>query len=227
MNETIYIPYYYGGPRSSKPSDKISKLSDKVITLDELKYFEKDKPLYIGGDQTISLWTIHNSIKKYGENMFVFYLDSHPDIHTYKTSSTKNEHGMVLNPRFRLSKGAYYLPLRNYVFYGLKDIDPAEMELLLATNPEMHSVLNMPYTVPEGSKVHLCIDMDCFKLSEGVSYTFKSGYCLEDVLRFIDKVENRFDIVASEVVEYMPDLDIKDNVFNDVLLPLVERLKKL
>lgn len=224
----IYVPYYDGGPKTSEPKQELIDLAEEVITLDKLKdqSFNHCRPIYIGGDQMITLWTTHNTIRDYGSDTFFFYLDSHPDIHTWESSVTKNEHGMVLNPSFRLQKGAHYLPVRNIVFYGLKHIDCFEMDYLLKTNPETHSILKMPYTVADGANVHLTIDIDCMQLSHGVSYPMNSGFAIEDILLFIDKVNKRYNLVALELVEYIPNLD-NGTVFNQVVMPIIDKFKSL
>jgi len=225
---TIYIPDYSNGPNNSKESNDIKNISDVVFSMKELReYSTHNRPLYLGGDQGITLWTINNTMKNHGSDIFVFYLDSHADIHTEKSSVTKNRHGMVMNPHFRRESGANYLSLRNVVFYGLKDVDQYEMDYLLQMNPETHSILKMPMTVPEGANVHLAIDMDCMKLESGVSYPFNSGFDVEDILLFIEKIKCRYNIVAAEIVEYIPDLDKNKKVFKQNFLPLVEALQRL
>lgn len=225
----VYVPSYVSGPNDSAPCKHIANFSDVTCTIEQIRSHSFDEPtLYLGGDQGITLWTINNAIKAHGSDIFVFYLDSHADINTPDTSYTKNRHGMVMNPSFRRDCGAYYIPLRNVIYYGLKDLDAYEMHYLLNVQTETHSILRMPLTVPEGARVHLAIDMDCMKLDAGVSYPFNSGFAVNDVLEFIDKVSKRYNIISAELVEYIPRLDTKNKkVLKNVFMPLAEKLKRL
>ena len=70
--------------------NNINKLYNQNALIDGRK-------INIGGDHSMSIATVADSLNRYKQdNLKVLWFDAHPDINTYKSSKSKNVHGMPL-----------------------------------------------------------------------------------------------------------------------------------
>ena len=76
----------------------------------------------------MAISTVDSSLNKY-KDLKVIWIDAHPDINSFKSSKTKNFHGMPLsfltgmdyNPKFNFIKNI--LPIKNILYIGIRKIN--------------------------------------------------------------------------------------------------------
>ena len=94
-----------------------------------------EKVVAIGGDHAMSVGTIAGASAAIEGELGVIWIDAHADIHTDQTTSSGNVHGMpaaaamgVGNPLLtNIIAGGKKVNPKNFLFIGLKDIDPEEI----------------------------------------------------------------------------------------------------
>ena len=97
------------------------------------------KRVNIGGDHSMSIATLAYSLNQYPD-LKVLWFDAHADINTYKSSASKNYHGMPLSfltgldstHEFRFIRNL--LPLDRIMYVGVRDLDPFEREIIKKNN---------------------------------------------------------------------------------------------
>jgi arginase len=89
----------------------------------------------IGGDHSMSIATVADSIRRYPD-LKVVWMDAHADINTYEQSTTKNVHGMPLSILTGIEKELslnfikQYLDPKNILYVGIRDVDPFEQDII-------------------------------------------------------------------------------------------------
>jgi len=100
--------------RSTSPDGSVSTLAlsecEKMI-----RTGTGGHSVFIGGDHLTSMCSVLASLKVYGNNFKLLWMDAHADIHNQKTSPSKNKHGMVVNM------------LINHSYTGIPRLDPAQV----------------------------------------------------------------------------------------------------
>jgi arginase len=93
-------------------------------------------PLTIGGDHSVSSSSLMASNQKY-RDMHVIWIDAHPDIHTYKSTTSGNKHGTPLSVCTGLESMHWtsrmtlkLLPFENLTYVGIRDIDDFEGQII-------------------------------------------------------------------------------------------------
>ena len=92
-------------------------------------------PFTIGGDHSIAIGTVAGSLDYYKKDLTTIWVDAHADINTYESSLTKNVHGMPLSfltgmDRSFINMGNNTLSTDNLLYYGLRDVDDFEQEVI-------------------------------------------------------------------------------------------------
>lgn len=128
----------------------------------------------IGGDHSMSIATIQDSLLKYPD-IKVIWIDAHPDINTSKSSKTNNYHGMPLalltglenDPSLSFQQNL--LPFKNILYIGIRDIDPFEKYVIERYNINYISIndfINIEKVVSKikefvnNSPIHVSFDVD-------------------------------------------------------------------
>ena len=111
-------------------------LYQNLYTLNHFNSIIEGKRLNIGGDHSMSIATVSDSLNRYS-NLKVIWMDAHCDINTYEQSKSKNYHGMPLSILSGIDKISHkfkfqynYLKLNNLLYIGIRDIDPFEKQIL-------------------------------------------------------------------------------------------------
>lgn len=98
---------------------------------------QNKKTLLIGGDHSLGISSVDYFLNKYQEKLSVLWIDAHADINDHITSLTGNIHGMPLGyhhmsrtdkPCWR--KSQYRLKSNQLYYFGIRDLDPTEKELI-------------------------------------------------------------------------------------------------
>ena len=98
-------------------------------------------PVFLGGDHSMSAGTVAGMSRRAaaeGRDLFVLWLDAHPDFHTLQTTASGNLHGVPMAyaaglPGFDGHLPAVASPVRpeNVCMIGLRSVDPAERRALV------------------------------------------------------------------------------------------------
>jgi arginase len=180
------------------------------------------KIVNIGGDHSMAIATIADTLNKYPDAKVV-YFDAHADINTYKSSNSKHYHGMPLSfvtgldsdKRFSFIKNK--LPLENLLYIGgrcwdiferdvvykdnIKFISPSEI------NNNFNESLNKIMDFVGNSPVHVSFDVDSIdpKYIPSTGTPVKNGVELNNAIKILDGLNSR-NIVNMDITELNRDL---------------------
>ncbi len=220
----------------------IKRLSLKIKEVQSEGYI----PLVIGGDHSISLASVSESIRN-DVNVGLLWIDAHGDMNTNITSETGNIHGMVISSLLGLGdkklidslKLQHFLRLKNVHIIGVRDLDEKEKELINKIDlkyilyedlkekgiNQYLSYLSYYYKF-KTNKIHLSIDLDSLNPIDipGVSVPVKSGFTKKELISIVEYILNNFNVVSIDIVEYNP---LKDNEFKTLkfLVELITLIK--
>jgi len=214
----VLTEYIYGTEFYRKKNNGYEQLYNKLVKI----LNEGNYGLILGGDHSIAKASVAATIMKYRENTHVVWVDAHADIHTPETSISGNEHGMPVSSLLGLSKlmsqYKYKLNPSQLTYIGLRDVEPAETELIedlninMYTSEDVHSIgieTIMDETmsrINNTTKVHLSFDLDALD----PEYIFSTGTLVEggitfdDSIHIIERVSHN--LVAADVVELNPTI---------------------
>ena len=183
----------------------------------------------IGGDHSMSLATVADSLNRTEEGQLkVLWFDAHPDINTYKSSPSKNFHGMPLSYLTGLDENDDFsfivnkLNINNIMYIGIRDINKFEKKII--------DYYNIWYISPEefnndplksydyiksfigNDPTHLSFDVDSLdpSLLPCTGTVVKNGLLLEETKIVIDKLHDRKNIINMDITELNLDLGNKD-----------------
>ena len=180
----------------------------------------------IGGDHSIAVSTIQPNLDKYGDDLLVIWIDAHSDINTYKSSNTKNTHGMPLSTLLGYMPHWYNKPQyitnftklkkKNLMYVGLRDMDLYEKELIdrkkiLYFTDYTPSVINMIENT-HAQFIHISCDIDSMdpNIMPSTGTPVNNGLLLEDVIKIINTSKNK--LVGFDLVEFNPLIGSRKDV---------------
>ena len=201
--------------------------NDYTKGLEEIKnktssiFKNKQFPLVLGGDHSISYGSIKAALKHFNNNIHVLWFDSHADINSLKESKTKNRHGMVVSSLMDINDEVWgsneqVLQPGQITYIGLNDVDPYEENVIDELNinyihrDEIHKK-SFHDMVPDNIPLYVSLDVDVID-KQFVSCTgtpVDRGFEPE----LISFVLNHFkgQIIGMDVVEYNPFLGSVDD----------------
>jgi arginase len=213
----------------------------RVAVLVERAVSEGFLPLVLGGDHSIAMGTLGGMARKHGPGG-VLWIDAHGDVNTPDSSPTGNVHGMPLaaalgiaGPRF--DTGAWPVPsVERAVLLGIRELDPAEKELLRSTQDRLHfftmseldrigveRALRESLAFLTGSKfLHVSLDMDAVdpEVAPGVGTPVRGGLSYREAHLALEVVAESGLLDSLEVVEVNPVLD-RENATGRLAVELV------
>src|SRR5918998_6793939 len=107
-------------------------------------------PIFIGGDHSLSAGSMTGVARRAaeeGRELFVLWLDSHPDFHTLATTTSGNLHGVPMAYATGLDGFEGYFPAlaaplkpQNVCMMGIRSVDPAERAALQGAGVMIHDM---------------------------------------------------------------------------------------
>ena len=189
-------------------------------------YIHKNKTnVVLGGDHSLSIATLSNSLKTHGNNFKVIWVDAHADINSMSSSHSKNIHGMVLNyicgveynnPRFHFIPSKK-LDLKNILYIGLRDPDVYEQNLIdqygIQTisseliNNDPQEVIRVTNQFIGNSKFHLSIDIDGLdpRYTPSTGTPVENGIKMDSLIKLMKSLNNK-NKIFTDIVEFNPNL---------------------
>lgn len=218
--------------RFSNP-EKIKPLNLYQTILKESLKFEKyilgqtkenETVIIIGGDHSITYPSILSDINRFGNNIGVIHFDSHADFNLFKTSPSKNFHGMYLRIFFDRFDLSYFdksvpekIPLSNLIFVGDLELDKEESEFI---NRNKLTVISSVYMENENLKIlndlkkfvekfnhiHISFDVDVFRrnIASATTTPSKNGFNKEPVFKMLDVIRKSKSITL-DIAEVNPE----------------------
>lgn len=198
--------------------------------IDQLYKMNKDssgKIINIGGDHSMAIATIANTLNKY-PNAKVIYFDAHADINTYKSSNSKHYHGMPLSFVTGLDKNSHFsfiknkLPFDNLLYIGSRCWDIFEVNEVYKDNikfltpdeinNDFNGSLNKILNFVGNSPIHVSFDVDSIdpKYIPSTGTPVKNGIELNNAIKILDNLNNK-NIVNMDITELNMDLGTKSD----------------
>ena len=175
------------------------------------------KIINIGGDHSMSIATISDTLNKY-PTAKVIYFDAHADLNTYKSSKSKHYHGMPLSFVTGLDHDAKFsfintkLPFENLLYIGSRCWDPYEVNEAYKRNikfitpdeinKNLSESLNKILNFVGDDPVHVSFDVDSIdpKYIPSTGTPVKNGIELAKAKLILDKL-NSGNIVKMDITE--------------------------
>jgi len=193
--------------------------------------------LTLGGDHSLSTGSVSGNFRNFPD-LYVVWVDAHADINTPETSPSGNIHGMPVAlftglaknvPGFEWLSNLPVVPLDRIIYFGLRDLDPAEKKAIRKHNITAFSMseidsLGLPACVElalqkiNGKHIHLSLDIDALDpsviFSTGTKciggLTFREGRFLCETLAATGQ------LVSMDLVELNPQIGTAVQVENTV-----------
>lgn len=213
-------------PLNSCQSEKIlkSEIYEDLSYLTEREIRRGKLTFVAGGDHSLSVGSIQGLLR-HNPNLKVVWIDAHGDVNTPGTSLTQAFHGMPLSfllgidPLFQ-NMGWFEERLKpeNLIYFGLRDLDPAEQKFLDKLNISYYTAgqihRNLPDVVSEiqrqvaGNEVHISLDADAFdpSVAPATGVPVKDGLQFSDVESLVEKILNVARVNSFEFVELNPQI---------------------
>ena len=180
-----------------------NNLQNNLYNLYQKNVLANGKKVNIGGDHSMSIATVADSIRRY-PNLKLIWMDAHCDINTYEMSETKNYHGMPLSILTGLETDSKLnfidktIDFKNILYIGIRDIDPFEKEILKQkkikfitvneVNKKPKNVINDISKFIGNNPVHFSFDVDVLDPSvmPSTGTAVDNGIELEQCKKIID-----------------------------------------
>ena len=175
------------------------------------------KIINIGGDHSMSIATIADTLNKY-PTAKVIYFDAHADLNTYKSSKSKHYHGMPLSFVTGLDQDSRFgfisnkLPFENLLYIGSRCWDPYEVNEAYKRNikfimpdeinNDFPGALNKILNFVGNAPVHVSFDVDSIdpKYIPSTGTPVKNGIELPKAKLILDSL-NRGNLVKLDITE--------------------------
>jgi arginase len=207
----------------NKKTHRIKKIKNtgnlfkNINTLYQANQAASGKIINIGGDHSMSIATIADTLNKY-PNAKVIYFDAHADLNTYKSSKSKHYHGMPLSFITGLDQDSRFsfinhkLPFENLLYIGSRCWDPYEVNeaykrnIKFITPDEINNnfseALNKILNFVGDAPVHVSFDVDSLdpKYIPSTGTPVKNGIELSKAKLILDKL-NSGNMVNMDITE--------------------------
>lgn len=206
-------------------------------------------PVFVAGDHSVVMGSASAASAYYkktaDEEIGMIYIDAHADINTDETTVTGNIHGLPVASLLGLgtkkltqflSEDVKLKP-ENLVFFGLRDIDPPELEILESLHIKYYTYdeiceRGLDVCLQETKEylsavkhVHISFDIDCVnpELLPGVSVPVEGGFTLEEIFHTFSYLQEHIHICSYDIVEFNRDFDCEDKTadFTSDLVKLI------
>ena len=184
-------------------------------------------PIFMGGDHSLSLGSIHGVARHATRPLFVLWLDAHPDFHTPDSTASGNLHGTPLaylsgQPGFEAFPASPLLNPANICIIGARSIDPAEQAALSAANVnvvDMRTIDEHGIAAPlraflaqveaAGGQLHVSLDVDFLEpsIAPAVGTTVPGGATFREAHLVMELLHDSNLVTSLDLVELNPFLD--------------------
>lgn len=185
-----------------------------------------------GGDHSLAAGTLSGLSRRAseeGRELFVLWLDAHPDFHTLDTTTSGNLHGVPMayvtgKPGFSGVFPTLAAPLRseNICMMGIRSVDPAERRALAQEGITIHDMRAIDETGvgtllsfflqrvrAAGGILHVSLDVDFLDpgIAPGVGTTVPGGATFREAHLIMELLHDSALVTSLDLVELNPFLD--------------------
>lgn len=189
-------------------------------------------PIFLGGDHSLSAGTISGVARQaasQGQELFVLWLDAHPDFHTLATTTSGNLHGTPMayvtgQPGFESFMPELDVTVRpeNVCMIGLRSVDPAERIALDATGVTVHDMRAVDEegmapllraflrrVAEANGTLHVSLDVDFLDpaIAPGVGTTVPGGATFREAHLAMEMLHDSGLVTSLDLAELNPFLD--------------------
>ena len=197
----------------------------------------KNQKINIGGDHSMAIATVADSINKYDDIRLV-WVDAHADLNTYEKSISKNYHGMPLSFLTGLDKNPFFsfiknhIPLKHILYIGIRELDPFEQDIIQQNNMQVITIkdirtdyfnsMNKLFKFINKNPVHLSFDVDVMD----PSIIYSTGTKVPNGL-YIEEAQNILRCLSQENIVNMDitELNLSIGDKNQVYMSFINFIK--
>jgi arginase len=190
--------------------------------------------IFAGGDHSLSAGTMAGVARRAaqdGRELFVLWLDSHPDLHTLETTTSGNLHGAPMAyalgfPGFEDCFPPLHAPLRaeNVCMMGLRSVDPAERAILARLPVCVHDMRAidengvapllgafLERVAARNGVLHVSLDVDFLDpdIAPAVGTTIPGGATFREAHLIMEMLHDSARVGSIDLVELNPFLDVR------------------
>lgn len=221
-------------------------------------------PIVLSGDHSSALGTISGLKAAHPEKKLgVVWIDAHADLHSPYTSPSGNIHGMPLaaalgfdnitcqintpgdltiahwNNMKNIGLQGPKIQAKNLVYFGLRDFEEAEKQLMEAQHIKFYKVEELRYRglavcvneaieqLKDCDIVYISFDvdsMDCDSVSYGTGTPVPVGFFPNEIMSIFDQFLATKKVVCIEFAEVNPLLDNKGNKMAETAFQVLEHI---
>ncbi len=189
-------------------------------------------PIVFGGDHSLSAGSLAGLARRAAEEkreLFVLWLDAHPDFHTLDTTVSGNLHGIpVAYATGRPGFDGYFPPLaarvrpENVCMIGIRSVDPAERAALAEAEVTVHDMRAvdehgiapllsafLARVAAANGLLHVSFDVDFLEptIAPGVGTTVPGGATFREAHLVMEMLHDSGLVSSLDLVELNPFLD--------------------
>ena len=189
-------------------------------------------PLFLGGDHSLSAGTVAGMSRRAaqeGRDLWVVWLDAHPDLHTLDSTQSGNLHGTPMayltgRPGFAGFMPGPAVPLKpdHVCMIGLRSVDPIERRALGEGHVEVHDMRSidergiaaplagfLARAAAANAMLHVSLDVDFLDpgIAPGVGTTVPGGATFREAHLAMEMLRDSGLVRSLDLVELNPFLD--------------------
>lgn len=189
-------------------------------------------PIFLGGDHSLSAGTISGMSRRAaaeGRDLYVLWLDAHPDLHTLDSTTSGNLHGVPMAYATGAAGFAGYLPPlavpvnpAHVCMIGLRSVDPAERAGLRESGFVVHDMRAidengigillaafLDRVARADGLLHVSLDVDFLEpgIAPGVGTTVPGGATFREAHLAMEMLHDSGLVRSLDLVELNPFLD--------------------
>jgi len=183
------------------PGDRLARMGRNLAALAEAVNAARQGgrlPVILGGDCTTSIGVVAGLRRSLPTELGITWFDAHGDFNTPETTISHYLGGMPLAcccgrglEELRMSAGLQ-LPVKeeNVALLGVRDLDPAEKDLLDSTAVQRFDPMHVSHFTPQNIPTYLHFDIDVLDVAvaPGVSYPAPDGLAPQTAIEAARKI---------------------------------------
>ncbi len=189
-------------------------------------------PIICGGDHSLAAGTLSGlsrAAAEAGQDLFVLWLDAHPDLHTLESTTSGHLHGVPMayaigHPSFAGWFPPLVAPLKagNVCMMGIRSVDPAERVMLSSTGITVYDMRAidehgvapllerfLQRVAAAKGALHVSLDVDFLDpaIAPGVGTTVPGGATFREAHLIMEMLHDAGLVTSLDLVELNPFLD--------------------
>jgi arginase len=189
-------------------------------------------PIIVGGDHSLAAGTLSGASRSAvegGRELFVLWLDAHPDLHTLDSTTSGNLHGMPMAyaigaPSFAGIFPPLTAPVKpqNVCMMGIRSVDPPERRLLSEIGMTVYDMRAidengvaplldrfLQRVATAGGRLHVSLDVDFLdpSIAPGVGTSVPGGATFREAHLIMEVLHDSNLVTSLDLVELNPFLD--------------------